>query len=103
MSPKQPIKLSDLDKSHIEREGLLNKYLCKKSNISNETAEIAIFHIFHCKSMENMSCHSNHSRKTQLFVPRDVICVIWKESAPRLQRRSCLKLLTDRSLIVSDS
>ena len=45
MWPWQPIKLSDSDKSHKKREGLLNKHICKKNiqenmNISNETAEI---------------------------------------------------------------
>ena len=30
MSPRQPIKLSDLDKSGMKHGGLLNKYLCKK-------------------------------------------------------------------------
>ena len=30
MSPRQPIKLSDLDKSRIKHGGLLNKYFCKK-------------------------------------------------------------------------
>ena len=44
MSPQQPIKLSDLCKSHMTRRGLLNKHFCKKSNIPNETAEIANFH-----------------------------------------------------------
>ena len=30
MSHKQPIKLSDLDKSHMKNGGLPNKYFCKK-------------------------------------------------------------------------
>ena len=30
MSPRQPIKLSDLDKSRMKHGGLLNKYFCKK-------------------------------------------------------------------------
>ena len=33
MSPRQPIKLSYLDKSHMKYEGLLNKHLCKKIQI----------------------------------------------------------------------
>ena len=30
MWPRQPIKLSDLDKSHIKRRGLLDKHMCEK-------------------------------------------------------------------------
>ena len=30
MLPRQPIKLSDLDKSRMKHGGLLNKYFCKK-------------------------------------------------------------------------
>ena len=30
ISPRQPIKLSDLDKSRMKRGGLLNKHFCKK-------------------------------------------------------------------------
>ena len=33
MSPRQPIKLSDLDKSRIKHGGLLNTYFCKKKKI----------------------------------------------------------------------
>ena len=45
MSPQQPIKLSNLDKSRMKHGGLLNKYFCKKnSNISNDLAEIVNFH-----------------------------------------------------------
>ena len=68
MSPKQPIKLSDLDKRHMKRGGLLNKHICKKkkkkkknSNISNETAETYNVHFFHYKSIGTLSCHSNQS------------------------------------------
>ena len=32
MSPCQPIKLSNLDKSHMKHGGLLNKYFCKNKN-----------------------------------------------------------------------
>ena len=40
MSPRQPIKLSYLNKSCMQHGGLLNKHICeKKSNISSETAE----------------------------------------------------------------
>ena len=63
MSPRQPIKSRDLDKSRMKHEGLLNKHFCKKkiSNIPNETAEIVNFHFSHYKSVETLSCHSNQS------------------------------------------
>ena len=63
MLPSQPIKSSDLDKSHMKHEGLLNKHFCKKkkSNIPNDLAEIVNFHFSHYKSMETVSCHSNQS------------------------------------------
>ena len=32
MSPHQPIKSSDLDKSRVKHGGLLNKHFCKKKN-----------------------------------------------------------------------
>ena len=60
MSPRQPIKLRDLDKSRMKHGGLLNKYFCKKnSNIPNGLAEIVNFHFSHYKSMGTKSCHSN--------------------------------------------
>ena len=62
MSSRQPIKLSDLDKSRMKHGGLLNKHICeKKSNIYTETAETVNFHFSHCKSMGTISCHSNQS------------------------------------------
>ena len=62
MSPRQPIKLSYLDKSRMKHGGLLNKYFCKKnSNIPNDLAKIVIFHFSHYKSMGTISCHSNQS------------------------------------------
>ena len=63
MSPRQPVKLSDLDKSHMRHGGLLNKHICEKafSSISRETAETAKFHFSHYKSMGTISCHSNQS------------------------------------------
>ena len=60
MSPRQPIKLSYLDKSRMQHEGLLNKHICEK-NISSETAETVNFQISHHKSMGTLSCHSNQS------------------------------------------
>ena len=34
MLPRQPIKLSDLDKSGMQHGGLLNKHTCEKNQIS---------------------------------------------------------------------
>ena len=63
MSPCQPIKLSDLDKSRMKHGGLLNKHFCEKKNqISpSNLAEIVDFHFSHYKSMKTLSCHSNQS------------------------------------------
>ena len=63
MSPRQPIKISDLDKSRMQHGGLLHKHICekKKSNISSETAETVNFQFSHYKSMGTISCHSNQS------------------------------------------
>ena len=63
MSPRQPIKSSDFDKSPVKHGGLLNKHFCKKkiSNIPNDLAKIVNFHFSHYKSMETLSCHSNQS------------------------------------------
>ena len=59
MSPRQPIKLSDLDKSRMIHGSLLNKYFCKKnSNIPNDLEEIVNFHFSHYKSMGTISCNS---------------------------------------------
>ena len=61
MSLRQPIKLSDLDKSRMKHGGLLNKHTCgkKRVNISCETAETVNFYFSHTKSMGTISCHSN--------------------------------------------
>ena len=62
MSPCQAIKLSNLDKSHMQHGGLFNKHICeKKSNISSETAETVNFQWSHYMSMGTISCHSNQS------------------------------------------
>ena len=63
MSPRQPIKLSDLDKSCMKHGGLLNINISikKNSNIPNDLAEIVNFHFSHYKSMGTISCHSNQS------------------------------------------
>ena len=99
--PRQPIKLSDFDKSHMKRGGLLNQHFCKKIflNIPNSSAEIVNFQFSHYKSMETISCHSNqnsYKKHNVLFpLPIDAMCVMWKESDSLLQRRCCLKMLTD--------
>ena len=92
MLPGQPIKLSDLDKNHMKRRGLLNKHFCKKySNIPNETAEIANFHFSHIKTMETIRCHSKQSSypsETKIYSfspPIDAIYGIWKEFASQLE------------------
>ena len=63
LPPRQPIKFTDLDKSHMKRRGLLNKHFCKKKiqNIPNETEKIVNFLFPHYKSMGTLSCHSNQS------------------------------------------
>ena len=63
MSPRQPIKSSDLDKSHMKHGRLLNRHFCKKkkSNIPNDLVKIVIFHSSHYKSLKTLSCHSNQS------------------------------------------
>ena len=96
MLPSQPIKSS---------RGLLNKHFCKKnSQISPlRQKKIANFHFSHYKSMGTISCHSNQSslsdrNKKHNFsfpLPKDAMCVIWKESGSRFQRRCRLKMLTD--------
>ena len=79
MSPRQPIKLSYLDKSRMQHGGLLNKHICeKKSNISSETAETVNFQFSHYKSMGTISCHSNQSSyltgiKNTTFVEANVL------------------------------
>ena len=63
MSPRQPIKSSDLDKSLMNMEDYSINISVKKkiSNIPNDLAEIVDFHFSHYKSMETLSCHSNQS------------------------------------------
>ena len=64
MSPWQPIKFSNLDKSHMKHRGLLNTLSTKRKfkYICNETAKKKCkFPLFHCKSMGTISCHSNQN------------------------------------------
>ena len=84
MSPRQPIKLSYLDKSRMQHGGLLNN-ICeeKKSNISSETAETDNFQFSHYKSMGPISCHSNQSSyptgmKNTNFVEANVLSMYAK-------------------------
>ena len=82
LPPRQPIKFTDLDKSHMKRRGLLYKHFCKKiQNIPNETEEIVNFLFSHYKSMGtiHVSCHSNQSSyptglKNTTFVEGNVLC-----------------------------
>ena len=84
LSPRQPIKLSDLNKSRMQHGGLLNEHICeKKSNISSETAETVNFHFSHYKSMGTISCHSNQSSyptriKNTTFVEANVLSMYAK-------------------------
>ena len=56
MSPRQPIKSSNLDKSRMKHGGLLNKNFCEKkqSKIPSHLAEIVNFHFSHYKSMRTL-------------------------------------------------
>ena len=84
MSPRKPIKLSDLDKGRTSHGGLLNKHICgKKSNISSETAETVNFQFSHYKSLGHISCHSNQSPyptgiKNTTFVEANVLSMYAK-------------------------
>ena len=104
MLPRQPIKLSKLDKIVRNMEDYsINISVKKNSNIPNDSAEIVNFHFSHYKSMGTLSCHSNQSSfptgiKKHKFlspIPVDAMCVIWKKSASWLQMRCSLKMLTD--------
>ena len=104
LPPRQPIKFTDFDKSHMKRRGLLNKHFCIffLQYIPNETENIVNFLFSHYKPMGILSCHSNQGSYPtgikNIFsfpLPIGAICRIWKESASRLQRRCHLKMLTD--------
>ena len=82
---RQPIKFTDLDKSHMKCRGLLNKHFCKKkiANIPNETEKIVNFLFSHYKSMGTISCHSNQSSyptgiKNTTFVEANVLSMYAK-------------------------
>ena len=85
MSPRQPIKLSYLDKSRMQHGGLLNKHICEFffSNISSETAGTVNFQFSHYKSMGTISCYSNQSSyptriKNTTFVEANVLSMYAK-------------------------
>ena len=85
MSPRQQIKLRDLDKSRMKHGGLLNKYFCKEKipDIPNNLAEIVNFHFSHYKSMGTISCHSNQSSyptgiKNTIYVEANVLSMYAK-------------------------
>ena len=86
MSPRQPIKLSDLDKSRMKHGGLLNKYFCIFFfKYPNDLAEIVNFHFSHYKSMGTISCHSNQSsyptgikKKNTTYVEANVLSMYTK-------------------------
>ena len=103
MSPRQLIKSSDLDKSHMKHAGLINKYFCKKkSNIPNDLAEIVNFHFSHYKSMQTLSCHSNQSSyptkiKKHNFCRRQCpkqVCLVSASSTIWFLRRRFLNIFT---------
>ena len=87
MSPRQPIKLSDLDKSRMKHGGLLNISVNKNSNIPNDLEEIVNFHFSHYKTMRTISCHSNQSSyqtgiKNTTYVEANVLSMYAKFRLP---------------------
>ena len=99
MLPRQPIKLSDLDKSRMKHGGLLNKHVCEKKKISSETAETVNFHFFHYKSMGIISCHSNQSSyptriKNTIFIKAKHVCQVSASSHLWFLRRRFLNIFT---------
>ena len=85
LPPRQPIKFTDLDKSHMKRRGLLNKHFCKKKiqNIPNETEKIVNFLFSNYKYMGTISFHSNQSSyptgiKNTIYVEANVLSMYAK-------------------------
>ena len=85
MSPCQPIKLSDLDKSRMKHGGLPHKHFCKKNQISSMTQQ----------TLSATRVLTRPEQKKNFCGCVDAMCVIRKESATWLQRKSRLKMLTD--------
>ena len=63
MSPCQPIKSSDLDKSRMKHGRLLNRHFCKNKNQISQMSwqKLSISTFPNYKSMKTLSCHSNQS------------------------------------------
>ena len=83
LPPQQPIKFTDLDKSHMKRRGLLNKHFCnfffqispirqKKLSISS----FPIISLWELKVAIATRVLIRLERKTQLFVPPTYRCYI---------------------------
>ena len=104
LSPRQPIKFTDLDKSHIKRRGLLNKHFCKKiQNIPNETEKIVNFLFSHYKSMGTISCHSNQSSypigiNQRTSGPVNAHLISWPSKAQSIQNLENIWLRNDLDL-----
>ena len=83
MWPRQPIKLSDLDKSHMKREGLLNKHICEKkiqiSQISQQKLSISAFPIIFPTTQIDFILYRRSFRK-QVSNLKDIL---GEENAPQ--------------------
>ena len=89
MSPKQPIKLSDLDKSLTNHGGLLIEHICEKVlNISNETAETVNFHFFHYKSIKTISCHSKQGTHQRTNGSVNAHLISWPSNAQNINQEN---------------
>ena len=73
MLSRQPIKLSDYDKSLMKNGELFNKYFCKNQLYPMRQQKLTISPFSHYKSMENLSCHSNEGSWTLTI--KDIIFV----------------------------
>ena len=80
LPPQQPIKFTDLDKSHMKRRGLLNKHFCKKIQISpirQEKMSISSFPIISLWELKVVIATRvliRPEQKTHLFVPPTYRC-----------------------------
>ena len=74
MLPRQPIKLSNSDKSLMKCEELFNKHFCKnKILLSPMRVEISNFHFSHYKSMETIKSSYLTVIKNISFVEGNVL------------------------------
>ena len=86
LSPLQPIKFSDFDKSHMKRRGLLNEHFCKYKFLIYPLRQKSFvnFHFSNYKSMENISCHSNQRsnptgiKRNSIYVEANVLSMYAK-------------------------